>query len=280
MNIRRLRDRLEVLYRKYNNRTFISNDPVEFPHRYKNPEDILLTGFIAALYSYGKVNLFKVVLERIFANLKGEPAYVLRNSTDSDIREFSKGNYYRFYKESDTEVLLRVLRDILRRKRLQEFFENIFADKDIITALIEMRKTFISKISKEAKLSEGIKFMFPDPTSGSASKRQFMFLRWMVRKDEIDFGIIRKLSPSELIIPLDTHTANIGRLLKMTERRSNDLKCAMEITAFLREIEPIDPVKYDFALAHTGISGGCRHIYTEAICKDCILSEFCNNRGL
>lgn len=278
----KLKERLERLYLKFNDKRFIVNDPIEFPHRYKNEEDILLVGFISALYSYGKVNLFKNVLERIFNSLGSEPAYTIKNSTDRDIKKFSEGNYYRFYKSSDTQTLLRIVRNILHKNSLKELFERVFKNKDILSGLIELRRTFISIILDEGnkKLTDGIKFMFPDPISGNASKRLFMFLRWMVRKDIIDFGIIKVIKTSDLIIPLDTHIANIGRMLKMTSRKSNDLKCAIEITNFLKTFDSNDPVKYDFSLSHIGISAGCKHKYIKDICQNCILSEFCNNSAL
>ncbi|MCX7959421.1 MAG: TIGR02757 family protein [Deltaproteobacteria bacterium] len=179
--------------------------------------------------------------------------------------------------------LLGIFRNIIRRKRLTDFFEDSFCPDDIISSVLYLRNNLLYEIDNhncQSNLTKGISFMFPDPKSGSALKRIFMFLRWMVRKDAIDFGILKKIKTSELIIPLDTHTANIGRLLDMTSRKTNDLRCAIEITDFLRKLEPDDPIRYDFAIAHIGITEGCRHSYNKIVCKDCILSAFCDNRQL
>ncbi|MCX7944096.1 MAG: TIGR02757 family protein [Deltaproteobacteria bacterium] len=276
----KLREILETLYHKINNKSSIRNDPIKFPHRYKNEEDVLLVGFISAIYSYGKVDLFTPILERIFTPLGDTPAQSLKKMTSQDIAEISTNNYYRFYTSKDLSILLLTLRNILRKNSLIDFFEDSLNQNEIISSILSLRNNFFYEMMNigSVKITNGISFMFPDPNSGSALKRIFMFLRWMVRRDEIDFGIIKSIKPKNLIIPLDTHIANIARLLDMTRRKNNDLKCAIEITHFLGKVEPNDPVKYDFALAHIGISKGCRHRYVEDICSDCILYTVCNHK--
>ncbi|MGB9599990.1 MAG: TIGR02757 family protein [Myxococcota bacterium] len=277
---RNLRKVLDLLYEKYNDKRYIFNDPIEFPHRYKKEEDILLIGFISAIFSYGKVQLFKNVLENLFSTLTDEPVRFLIGIDEKRIDLLTKDIYYRFYSSTDISILLKSLQKILKEDRLIEFFSAPFRKNDIITGITNLRRGFFNEISdiNKNRFTDGINFMFPDPKANSPLKRIFMFLRWMVRKDNIDFGIINTVESKDLIIPLDTHTANIGRLLKMTSRRISDIKCAIEITNFLRNYSPLDPVKYDFALAHIGISEGCRHSFNKDVCKDCILLAFCNNK--
>jgi uncharacterized protein (TIGR02757 family) len=280
MNYITLKKVLDELYSKYNNKKYIYNDPIEFPHRYKNIDDILLIGFISALFSYGKVKLFKNVLEKLFSYLQSEPSRFLKDVDDNTIHKFTKNIYYRFYTSIDIEILLKSLKRILNRERMIDFFSKPFIRNDLITGISELRNNFFVEFKEVngRKTSDGIKFMLPDPEANSPLKRILMFLRWMVRKDNIDFGIINTIKSKDLIIPLDTHTANICRLLNMTSRNNNDLKCAIEITNYLRNLSPSDPVKYDFAIAHIGITEGCIHSYNKDICKNCILASFCNNK--
>jgi len=111
----------------------------------------------------------------------------------------------------------------------------------------------IDLCSINGKTSLGIKFMFPNPEKGSACKRMNLFLRWMIRKDELDFGLWKSISPSQLIIPVDVHIARISQKLKLTTRKNISWNMAEEITNNLKKIDPVDPVKYDFALCHIGI---------------------------
>jgi uncharacterized protein (TIGR02757 family) len=103
----------------------------------------------------------------------------------------------------------------------------------------------------------GVCYFFPRPSAGSACKRLNLFLRWMVRKDAIDLGVWTKVSPSRLIVPLDTHVIRVGRCLRLTRYTSPGWKMAADITASLRAIDPVDPVRYDFSLCHLGMMNAC-----------------------
>jgi len=103
----------------------------------------------------------------------------------------------------------------------------------------------------------GVCYFFPRPSAGSACKRLNLFLRWMVRKDAIDLGVWSSVSPSRLVIPLDTHVIRVGRCLRLTRYASPGWKMAADITASLRAVDAADPVRYDFALCHVGMMGAC-----------------------
>jgi uncharacterized protein (TIGR02757 family) len=122
-------------------------------------------------------------------------------------------------------------------------------------------------------------FLFPSPSSGSACKRLCMFLRWVVRPaDGFDLGLWQGVRPDQLIIPVDAHVQRISRLIGLTGRKQADWRMAQEITAALRELDADDPVKYDFAIAHLGISAGCSGMVSSACCN-CLLSEFCQRQA-
>ena len=118
----------------------------------------------------------------------------------------------------------------------------------------------------------GLKQLFPSPDKGSACKRPNLFLRWMVRTQDVDFGIWDRIPPSKLIIPLDTHIAKIARCIGLTKRTSSDWKTAKEITDSLKKFDPEDPLKYDFALCHHGISGLCKGGKSESSCSSCFFN--------
>ena len=125
----------------------------------------------------------------------------------------------------------------------------------------------------------GFNHFFSDPSKGSALKRINMWLRWMVRgPDEIDLGIWNDLGPQRLLIPLDVHVFRLSQAIGLTKRRSANLKTAIEVTEALKHFDPLDPIKYDFALAHLGISRSCKGKYSKPICTHCSLFEQCTLR--
>ena len=127
----------------------------------------------------------------------------------------------------------------------------------------------------QGKPPTGVSQLLPDPATGSACKRMHMFLRWMVRRDEVDFGLWAEYGTQNLVIPVDTHVARISQKLGLTARRSPDYKMAVEITDSLRAFCPADPVRYDFAIAHLGISGDCPSRRDQDKCSDCELAGVC-----
>jgi Protein of unknown function (DUF2400) len=120
-----------------------------------------------------------------------------------------------------------------------------------------------------------VRFLFPRPSAGSACKRWNLYLRWMVRKDEIDFGDFEFLSPRHLVIPTDTHVHRIARRLALTRRKTGDWKTAREITDALAAFDPEDPVKYDFALCRLGILEICRRSPRLSLCPECVARPAC-----
>ncbi len=130
---------------------------------------------------------------------------------------------------------------------------------------------------RRAKKTPGVLYFFARPSTGSACKRLNLFLRWMVRRDGVDPGGWTTVPARQLVVPLDTHTIRVGRCLRLTRRRTPGWKMAVDITRALREIDPIDPVRYDFALCHLSMMGACGFA-TRRGDADCPLKGLCRPR--
>lgn len=278
-----LKESLDNFYKSYNLTERINSDPIEFPHRYKRPQDIEVVGLIASSLAYGKVTLFKPVLERIFKVMGESPSdFLLHFDIKKNVPLFTDIKY-RMNKNEDILCLIYLVSAVLKEhgslKRLFMSFYNPM-DDDIGPALSGFVDYFL-KIDTSAVYGKdimpfGLLQFLPSPVKGSTCKRFNMFLRWMVRSgDGVDFGIWNHVPPSKLIIPIDTHIARISRNISLTNRKSVDWKMAKEITENLKIFDPNDPVKYDFALCHMGISGECPTMPSIEKCKRCNLSDIC-----
>jgi len=276
--MRSLKETLDGFYREYNFKERVKHDPIEFPRRYSDPDDIEIAGFIASCLAYGKVDLFKPVIEKILKPGGPHPAsFILNFDPKKDSKHF-KGISYRFSKEDDILCFVYMIASTLRKwgSLRNLFYQNYRPeDKDIQKALAGFMSFFLSldtsAIYRENIKPRGLTHLFPSPEKGSACKRMNLFLRWMVRNKDVDLGIWDKIPPSKLIIPVDTHIARISQCLGLTHRKTADWRTAVEITAALRKIDPQDPLKYDFALCHHGISGLCKGRKRSDTCSTCVL---------
>ena len=277
--MRSLKETLERFYREYNFKDRLKHDPIEFPHRYSDPDDIEIAGFIASSFAYGRIDLFKPVIERILKPGGSHPASFILNFNPKKDGKYFRGISYRFNSEDDILCFIFMLSSALKKwGSLRNLFYHNYdpEDKDIQNALTGFINFFLSldtsPIYKKNLKPHGLSHFFPSPEKGSACKRLNLFLRWMVRNKDVDLGIWNKIPPSKLIIPLDTHIARISQCLGLTRRKAADWRTAVEITTALREMDPQDPIKYDFALCHHGISGLCKGRGKGDICSTCVLS--------
>ena len=236
-----MKNKLNLLTKKYETKDFIKSDPIQFPHRFKDKQDIEISAFISALFAFGRREQFIKKLEYIFS---------LNNSPSELIKDFKKYNLdnflYRFIKDIDLIELLRLLNKLY------------FIDKSSLEELFNSKNKFTTVTNYFYSNSicpnnTGFCFMFAKPENNSALKRLNMFLRWMVRDGIVDFGIWKSIKKSELLIPLDTHVARISRHFNLLNRKQNDFKAALELSEKLKEFDPNDPIKYDFALFGLGI---------------------------
>jgi uncharacterized protein (TIGR02757 family) len=253
MPIKNLKSRLDYHYRAFD-RSQISPDPLEFLHKYKNPYDIEAMGIIASVFAFGNVRQIINVLSKI-ESITGKSPYefILSYKYDRDASIFA-GIKHRFYTSQDIALFFSILNRVytvfgsLNMLFIHYYFEEADNIKD---SLSFFSKNLLACAGKNP--TQGVRFMFPDPYAGSACKRMNLFLRWMVRKDELDFGLWKEIRTSQLLIPVDTHVSRICRELKLTKMSTVCWRMAEEITANLKKYNSDDPVRYDFAICHIGM---------------------------
>lgn len=249
-----LKEKLDFYYH-YFDRTKISPDPLEFPHRFSNPLDIEISAYISSVFAYGNVRQIINTLNRIHALMGKSPyQFVITYHTRLNINPFENIKH-RFYSSQDIHKLFIGLNKVYKKhgslKNL--FLEEVEYDFVLSSLISNFSKKMIKLCNGNSPAARGLIFMFPDPEKGSACKRMNLFLRWMVRKDELDFGLWNEIPASKLIIPVDVHVARVCTKLKLTSRKNVSWKMAEEITEKLRKFDPDDPVKYDFAICHIGM---------------------------
>lgn len=253
-----LKQRLDYHYRAFDKEK-ISPDPLQFLHLYSDEKDIEVMGFIASVFAYGSVKQIINTLNKFIELSDSKPYRFITSFSSHKNDKRLRDLYHRFYSYNDVINLFLVMEKVYAEHgSLKSLFLKFYSDEDdnIKNALSGFSHHFINEIrlvTKHEDLSQGTKFMFPLPERGSACKRKNLFLRWMVRKDELDFGLWSEIPKDKLIIPVDTHVARISKELKLTSRRIVGWKMAEEITENLKRFDPDDPVKYDFAICHIGM---------------------------
>ncbi|MCF8298249.1 MAG: TIGR02757 family protein [Melioribacteraceae bacterium] len=249
-----LKQKLEYHYKAFD-KSQLMPDPLQFPHRFEMPCDIEISGLISSVLAYGNIKQIINSLERIHKILGASPYDFVMNFNYEKERDLFKDIKHRFYTPDDIAVLFHILHEVynsygsLRYLFLMYHFPE---DKNLKNSIYFFSKNLLS-LSPHTNISRGVKFMFPDPMKGSACKRMNLFLRWMIRKDDLDFGIWEEVQTGKLVIPVDTHIAKICKKLKLTKTKNVSWKMAEEITENLKKFNKRDPVKYDFAICHIGI---------------------------
>ena len=252
----KIKNKLNYHYKAFDRAT-ISPDPLEIPHRFKNTSDIEIAAFIASVFAYGSVTQILKTLELIFEVVGKDPHNFVMEYNHKKDKKLFKNIKHRFYTGEDIAALFAGLNKIyqtygsLNYLFLLYYFEKAENIKGALSFFSRNLTDIVIKSSESS--SNGVKFMFPDPLKGSACKRQNLFLRWMIRNDELDFGLWKEIPASKLVIPVDTHIAQISKKLYLTKRENVSWKMAEEITNNLKKLDPNDPVKYDFALCHIGM---------------------------
>lgn len=278
---------LERLYREIDVPARLAADPVAYPHRYESPQDQEVAAVVAASLAYGRVAAFRAVLDRWFAiaDRHGGPHAFVRAFDPKEHASELERLYYRWNRGIDFVLFAGALGELYQR---HPSLERLLVGPDLPAALASLiegiRQAAVKrspaagvKASSFQGLPRGFRTLLPSPLDGSACKRWWMFLRWMIRpgKEGIDLGAWTAFPPSELVVPLDTHVLRIARFVGLTERTDGSLKTAQEVTSSLRRFDPADPVRFDFALAHLGISGACKGHRDEQVCPSCPLEPVC-----
>ena len=235
-------------------------DPIQIVRRYDRPDDREVVGLVAASLAFGRVSSVLQSIGRMTAVMGSGPAeYVRRFNCRRDGPSFAH-IVHRWTGGNDLVALLWMARQMIDRSGSIEgfFLEGYAAAAEDIEPAIESFSTRAMALDLKAAYGRvprrpGVCYFFPRPSTGSACKRMNLYLRWMVRRDALDLGVWTRVSPSKLIVPLDTHVIRVGKALRLTRYMSPGWRMARDITASLRTLEPSDPVKYDYSLCHLGM---------------------------
>lgn len=249
-----LKSFLDEALDRYYTKAFIPEDPICVPHFFSKKMDIEISGFFAAIFAWGQRKTIISKSFELMQRMDNSPSEFILNYSNGDLH-YLKGFKHRTFNEVDLLFFVQKLKEA-------------YTIKNGLEGLVSSKLT-----KKEANIEKGLDalhtFFFSDPKvlyrskkhlsspkSGSACKRTNMFLRWMVRKDSrgIDFGLWPSILPSQLICPLDLHVERVAIQLGILDGTGNGWKKAVSITEKLKELDPIDPIKYDLALFSLGVN--------------------------
>jgi uncharacterized protein (TIGR02757 family) len=281
---------LDRFERRFDKAARLGFDPVELPRRYASDGDREVAGLFSAALAYGRADLFKPRLEAVLAAMGPSPAAFC----DAFARAPRAGAFaffqYRFNQPADVAALAAAVGEVrARHGALGDRFAELFREEAGSAAPL---RAALARFGRELRLApsaaralagrapRGLAHLLPDAALAGACKRWNLYLRWMVRgPDEVDLGVWHGVPRSALVIPLDTHVARIARHLALTDRDDMTWRTAEEITANLRRLDPADPVRFDFALCHLGMSGACPPRRDAARCAACELNAECRARA-
>jgi uncharacterized protein (TIGR02757 family) len=254
---------LEALYRDFDRSGRIP-DPIERVRAFSSPADREVAGFIAAGLAFGRVASILASIDHVLSVLGPSPAAFVRGFDPGRDSRLLSRFVHRWTRGRDIAALLLILRHMLESAgSIEGFFlqGDDPASPDIRPGLesfcararaVDLRPVYGRRVTRP-----GVYVFFPLPSAGSACKRLNLYLRWMVRRDAVDLGVWTRVSPARLVIPLDVHVIRVGQCLGLTRYASPGWRMATSITASLRQMDPSDPVRYDFALCHVGMAGLC-----------------------
>jgi uncharacterized protein (TIGR02757 family) len=245
-----LKEFLDEKVELFNRPAFIDDDPISIPHRFNIKEDIEIASFLAATIAWGNRKMILRNANRMMDLLDDSPFDFVMHADAGDLARIEKF-VHRTFNSVDLIYFIRSLQHIYRNKGgLEVIFRTFQTPESLQPAIHEFHKTFF-ELLHEKRTERHVS----DPYKGSAAKKLNMFLRWMVRNDNkgVDFGIWKSIPPSILSCPLDVHSGNVARKLGLITRKQNDAKTVAELDKNLRRMDPLDPVKYDFALFGLGV---------------------------
>ncbi len=246
-----LLDLLETNHSKYNNASFIDNDPVSVPHRFSGLQDIEIAGFFAATLAWGQRKTIINKSVELMESMDNSPFDFITNHSEQDLKPLLRFKH-RTFNTTDLLYFIHFFKTYYAgHDTLEDAFVPKRGDKNVEDGLNNFHQLFISNEFFPHRTGKHV----ASPAKKSACKRINMYLRWMVRKDEngVDFGLWQKILPSQLICPCDVHVEKVARRLGLVNRKQVDWRMAVELTENLKQLDAHDPVKYDFALFGMGI---------------------------
>jgi len=241
----------KVVY--YNQPQFIESDPIQIPHLFTKKEDIEISGFLVATIAWGNRKSIINNGKRLMDLLGNSPYDFVMNHSKKDLEPLSHF-VHRTFNGDDLKYFIRSLQHIYKKKGGLESLLASTAQQDSLQASIHHFKKEFFALPHLPRTEKHVS----DPLKNSAAKRINMYLRWMVRPNDagVDFGLWKLVTPKQLSCPLDVHSGNVARKLKLLSRKQNDGKALAQLDTSLRKLDANDPVKYDFALFGLGVFEG------------------------
>ena len=264
-----LKDFLDTKADQYNRPSFIERDPISIPHRFSQKQDIEIMGFWSAILAWGQRPVILKKANELVEIMDGSPYDFIRNHQESDLKRFLAFKH-RTFNTTDALYFLHFFRQYYQENDSLE--DAFLPNTGLKSGAVDDSESFAPDFSPVGKSLIafhdrfcGLTDFFPErtrkhiatPARNSSCKRLLMFLRWMVRDDGrgVDFGIWKQIRPNQLIMPIDVHVNRVARQLGLLTRPQTDWKAALELTETLRQFDPADPVRYDFALFGLGVEG-------------------------
>jgi uncharacterized protein (TIGR02757 family) len=279
----KLKEVLERIYARYNRREFIGTDPLQFAYRYSETRDVEIAAFLAAALAYGRVEQIHKSLANLFGRMGSSPYDFVADWSGASRRHLASFKH-RFTTGDDIGDLFdRIGPAVRQHGNLEALFQQGYdaSEPNIVPALTRFcDRLCMGTCLRErrhgtvVRMDRGVMYLLASPARGSASKRLNLFLRWMVRKDDVDLGLWASIDKAKLIVPIDVHMARLCRILGFHNGKAISLSTALKITGAFAAVEPTDPVKYDFSLSRIGIIGDCTGRYRPE-CLSCELSALC-----
>jgi uncharacterized protein (TIGR02757 family) len=246
-----LRQLLDDIYRKYHHRRFVHPDPLEFLYSYEDIRDREIAGLIASSLAYGRVAQILKSVDSILSLMGPSPYDYIMNTDTMRLRERFSFFKHRFTPGEEIVCLLSAAREMIAsRGSLNAAFLEGYDDDhpSVLYAMLAFSEK-INRLSSNSCCS-----LMPSHEGKSAFKRLNLYLRWMVRSDDVDPGGWEGIPASRLLVPLDIHMSRMSAMLGLTSRKQSDIKTVLEVTEHLKKIDKNDPIRYDFALTRIGIN--------------------------
>ena len=235
---------------EFNNPDFIDSDPISIPHRFTAKEDIEISGFLAATIAWGNRKSIIKNANRMVELMGSSPYDFVMKHNDKQLDSL-KGFVHRTFNGTDFVGFIKGLNHLYTfHNGLEGVFTKYQEPGTLQPAIAKLKELFF-----EAEHLPRTQKHISNPLKGSSAKRINMYLRWLVRRDNtgVDFGLWNSIPSSALSCPLDVHSGNVARKLGLLKRKQNDAKAVVELDDSLRKMDPLDPVKYDFALFGLGV---------------------------
>ena len=248
MRQRKLKEFFDKKVDQYDQPSFIANDPVCIPHMFRKKQDIEIAGFFAAIFAWGNRTIIINKSKELMTRMDNAPYDFIKGHSETDLRNLV-GFKHRTFNDTDLLYFIEFFKQHYAKERSLETAFTKWGDS-IEEMLTGFHHYFFSLEDVPLRTKKHI----ATPERNSTCKRLNMFLRWMVRQNSsVDFGIWKKISPAQLIIPIDLHVARVAKRFNLLHRKQSDWNAALELTEYLRTLDPDDPVKYDFALFGLGV---------------------------